>query len=165
MTQKINITQVRADARGAVVSDETGLTIKEVDTDNSVLSGSFDPNNGQLIINIPTIGRLQIGGLPTIHDVGYGPAGMPGAAGRDGTDGLVGTDGKRGTDGCPGPRGGDGAAGRPGGEGRRGNRGSTGATGATGPTGAAGRVLVFVQQQDPRASGETIEAGTIWVRA
>lgn len=164
MSQKIDISQVKADTKGTVISDTQGLSVQAPDVDNSVLSGSYDANNGQLSLNIPTIGKLVISGLPTIHDVGYGPAGIPGQNGRDGIDGLIGTDGGRGADGCVGPRGGDGPGGRQGAEGRRGNRGATGATGPTGATGSPGVVQVFVQQQDPRAGGEQLQTGAIWVK-
>lgn len=164
MTQQVDISLIKAGGTGPVISAERGLMVDTTDPDNSVLSGSFDANSGQLAINIPTIGKLVIQGLPTIHDVGYGPAGMPGDSGRDGIDGLMGNNGGRGSDGCPGARGQEGTPGRQGPDGRRGPRGATGATGATGSTGTPGVVAVFVQQRDPIENEPQIPAGAIWVR-
>ncbi len=162
--QQIKIEQVRADSTGNVVSEERGLAVKAADKDNTELRGSFDPNSGQLTISIPNIGTVNITGLPTIHDIGYGPAGIPGSAGRDGVDGLFGADGLRGSDGCEGPRGVQGRTGIQGPDGRRGNRGATGATGATGEQGIPGRVEVYVQEADPRLDNPNIGPGALWIR-
>lgn len=162
--QQIKIEQVRADEKGPVVSAERGLEVSKQDAGGTELKGAFDPNTGQLTISIPTIGTVSISGLPTIHDVGYGPAGMPGIPGRDGVDGLIGSDGGRGTDGCAGPRGLPGRTGVEGPEGRRGHRGATGATGNPGPRGEPGVVAVFVQETDPRIDNPTIPAGSLWIK-
>lgn len=162
--QQINIKQVTADSQGNVVSKERGLEVETSPAGGTELSGSFDTNSGQLVLNIPTIGKLTVTGFPTIHDVGYGPAGVPGQAGRDGVDGLLGADGLRGSDGCPGARGLPGRVGVQGPDGRRGERGATGATGAPGPRGEPGKVTVWVQETDPRIDNPNIPEGSIWVK-
>jgi hypothetical protein len=162
MVSKVDISLVGANASGPVVATQGGITV-DTSEDDSTLSGAFDALTGVLAINIPNIGKLQIAGLPTIHSIGYGPAGGVGPAGRDGIDGLMGNDGRRGTDGCPGPRGTDGQQGK---QGYVGNRGPAGPTGPTGPTGAPGNpgvVAVYVQDSDPAIDNE-VPAGSIWVR-
>lgn len=162
MVEKVDISLIKANASGPVVATQGGINV-DTSEDDSQLTGSFDQLTGLLAINIPNIGKLQISGLPTIHSIGYGPAGGVGPSGRDGIDGLMGNDGRRGTDGCPGPRGNDGLQGK---QGWVGNRGPAGPTGPTGPTGAPGNpgvVAVFVQDTDPAIEQE-IPPGAIWVR-
>lgn len=162
MVSKVDIALLQTNASGPVVATQGGISV-DTSEDNSTLTGAFDSQTGVLAINIPTIGKLQIAGLPTIHSIGYGPEGDPGPAGRDGIDGLMGTDGRRGTDGCPGPRGTDGLPGK---QGYVGNRGPAGPTGPTGPTGAPGNpgaVAIFIQEQDPAIDNE-VPPGAIWVR-
>ncbi|AWY08384.1 tail fiber protein [Erwinia phage vB_EamM_Alexandra] len=162
MVEKVDIALVKTNASGPVLATQGGLVVDTTE-DDSTLNGSFDQQTGVLAINIPTFGKLQISGLPTIHSIGYGPAGGVGPSGRDGLDGLMGGDGRRGTDGCPGPRGTDGNQGK---QGYVGNRGPAGPTGPIGPTGAPGNpgtVMVFVQDTDP-AIDQEIAAGAIWVR-
>lgn len=162
MVQKIDVGMIKADSTGEVVSQETGLSVRTLSTDT--LDGVFDRQNGQLSINIPNVGKLVINGLPTVNDIGYGPAGIPGSDGSDGINGLMGTDGRRGTDGCPGARGREGDKGKQGIQGIRGWIGPTGNTGATGPTGASGVLQVFVQATDPAIDNE-VEPGALWIRA
>lgn len=161
MVTKVSLNMLRSDSDGSVVSEQQGLVVREVSTD--ALDGVFDRNNGQLSINIPNIGKLVINGLPTINDIGYGPAGIPGSDGSDGLNGLMGRDGLRGSDGCPGSRGSEGLQGKQGVIGPRGKQGPTGQTGATGPTGAAGVLEVYIQSTDP-AIDQEVSPGAIWVR-
>ena len=162
MVEKVDITLLKTNASGPVVATQGGVSV-DTSEDDSTLNGSFDQLTGVIALNIPTIGKLLISGLPTIHSIGYGPAGGVGPSGRDGLDGLMGGDGKRGTDGCPGPRGSDGLQGKQGYVGWRGPAGPTGPIGPTGAPGNPGRVMVFVQDTDPAVDNE-VEAGAIWVR-
>lgn len=162
MVTKVDISLLQTNASGPVVATQGGVSV-DTSEDDSTLNGAFDQLNGVLAINIPTIGKLQIAGLPTIHSIGYGPEGGVGASGRDGIDGLMGSDGRRGTDGCPGPRGSDGLPGKQGYVGLRGPAGPTGPTGATGAAGNPGVLQVFVQDDDPSIDNEVF-AGAIWVR-
>lgn len=162
MVEKVDITLLKTNASGPVVATQGGVSVNTAE-DDSTLNGAFDQQTGVLAINIPTIGKLQISGLPTIHSIGYGPVGPDGGAGRDGIDGLMGTNGKRGTDGCPGPRGGDGLPGKQGYVGLRGPAGPTGPTGSTGAPGNPGVVEIFVQDSDPSIDQE-VSPGAIWVR-
>lgn len=162
MVEKVDIALLKTNASGPVKATQGGVTV-DTEEDYSTLSGSFDQLTGVLALNIPTIGKIQIAGLPTIHSIGYGPSGDVGPSGRDGLDGLMGGDGRRGTDGCPGPRGSDGLQGKQGYVGNRGPAGPTGPTGPTGSPGNPGKVMVFVQDTDPAIDNE-ISAGAIWVR-
>lgn len=161
MVTKVDLSMIKADSDGQVASQQQGLVVREVSTD--VLDGVFDRNNGQLTINLPTLGKLVITGLPTVNDIGYGPAGIPGNDGSDGLNGLMGRDGLRGSDGCPGSRGNEGNQGKQGVIGRRGPPGPTGQTGATGATGAAGVLQLFVQATDPSIDNE-VQPGALWIR-
>lgn len=162
MVEKVDLSMIKSDASGPVISTETGLSVKVLTDD--VLSGTFDRTNGTLILNIPNLGKIAVAGFTTVNDIGYGPAGASGEGGRDGIDGLMGTNGGRGSDGCPGPRGPDGLPGKQGVRGQRGSIGPTGNTGATGPAGNDGVVAIFIQNVDPSLERQ-LEAGTIWVRA
>lgn len=161
MVTKVSLNMLRADSDGSVLAEQQGLVVRTLSSDT--LDGMFDRNNGQLSINIPNVGKLVINGLPTINDIGYGPAGVPGRDGSDGLNGLFGRDGLRGSDGCPGSRGSEGLQGKQGVVGPRGLQGPTGQTGATGPTGAAGVLQVFVQATDPSIDNE-VQPGAIWIR-
>ena len=161
MVTKVDLKMLRSDSDGQIVSEQQGLVVRELSTD--ILDGVFDRNNGQLAINIPNVGKLVINGLPTINDIGYGPAGLPGRDGTSGINGLMGRDGQRGVDGCPGSRGSEGAQGKQGVIGFRGPPGPTGQTGATGATGAAGVLQVFVQSQDPSIDNDVLP-GALWIR-
>ena len=162
MVTKVGLSMVRADSDGTVVSEQQGLVVREVSSD--ILDGVFDRNNGQLAINIPNIGKLIINGLPTINDIGYGPAGIPGKDGSSGINGLMGRDGLRGSDGCPGSRGNEGLQGKQGVIGLRGKQGPTGATGATGATGSSGVLEIYIQTTDP-AIDQEVSPGALWIRA
>ncbi|QYW03415.1 hypothetical protein pEaSNUABM14_00114 [Erwinia phage pEa_SNUABM_14] len=162
MVEKVDISLLKTNASGKVVATQGGVSV-DVAEDETTLQGAFDQLTGVLSINIPSIGKLAISGLPTIYSIGYGPEGGVGASGRDGIDGLMGSDGKRGTDGCVGPRGIDGLPGKQGYVGIRGPAGPTGATGPTGAPGNPGVVAVFVQDTDP-AQDQEVPAGAIWVR-
>ncbi len=162
MVEKVDISLLKSDASGPVQATEGGIRV-DTSEDDTQLAGSFDQQTGVLALNIPRIGKLQIAGLPTIHSIGYGPAGGIGDPGRDGIDGLMGKDGRRGTDGCPGPRGSDGNPGKQGYVGMRGPAGPTGPTGATGAPGNPGSVQIFIQDTDPSIDNEVV-AGAIWVK-
>jgi len=161
MVTKVSLNMLRSDSDGQILAEQQGLVVRELSTD--LLDGVFDRNNGQLSINIPNVGKLVINGLPTINDIGYGPAGIPGRDGRDGINGLFGRDGLRGGDGCPGSRGTEGAQGKQGVIGFRGPPGPTGQTGATGATGAAGKLEVYIQATDPAIDNE-VSPGALWIR-
>lgn len=161
MVTKVGLSMVKADSDGSVVSEQQGLVVREVSTDS--LDGVFDRNNGQLSINIPNVGKLVITGLPTINDIGYGPAGIPGSDGSAGINGLMGKDGLRGGDGCPGSRGNEGAQGKQGVVGPRGLQGPTGPTGRDGATGPSGVLEIYIQSTDPSID-QSVSPGALWIR-
>lgn len=144
---------------GGVVAQGQSLTIDPSTIDLSQLSGFYDRTQGILTLNIPSVGKINIAGFPTSADIGVGRQGQSGRDGTAGVDGLIGETGNKGLQGCRGPEGPQGRQGERGPRGLRGEQGEQGIQGIQGNDGADGRVLVFIQSEDPGAI-----AGAIWVR-
>lgn len=152
---------IKSRQEGQVVAKHGRLEIENANESTATeLSGFYDSSTGTLLLNIPNYEPLTIAGFFTANQIpDNGGGSNDGNDGRDGIDGLIGLNGAKGDIGCRGPEGPRGKIGPVGPRGFRGNTGATGATGATGPKGEDGKILVFVQEDDPGA-----QANAIWVR-
>ena len=162
MLEKVNISQVQSTGEDGLVESVEGHLVTRPPTDDmpETLSGVYDQVTGTLTLRIPTIGTLNIEGLPRTADMGQGEQGRDGPMGTPGVAGLTARDGRRGPDGCLGPEGREGEPGRQGPRGREGPQGYIGIEGPKGPTGADARPNVYYQNEDPGAVGP----GAIWIR-
>lgn len=148
---------VRFDGRSVVLNPEEN-------TNNlGVVGGYFDDATGFLTLTLVNGNKIEVGGFMTQGNVGVGQPGPQGLSGADGTDGLIGKDGDTGFTGCAGPAGAQGAQGPQGPKGDRGPTGPAGPTGPIGDPGLDGFVQVFIQTEDPAASGK-VKAGALWVK-
>jgi hypothetical protein len=158
---KLNLSMVSPPLQnGGVIASGQSLTVDPKTIDLSEFSGYYDRTQGILTLNIPTIGKINIGNFPTSADIGTGRTGPSGRDGVAGVDGLIGETGQKGLQGCRGPEGPQGRQGERGPRGLTGPQGEQGIQGIQGNDGRDGRVLIFVQSEDPGSVG----AGALWVR-
>lgn len=156
---KIPVNLIEADKEGDIVSKNGQLMVEQSPANITELAGSYDSIQGVLTIEIPNIGKLQIGGLPTMNS-SVSVTTVHGTAGRDGVDGTFAVDGERGPDGCIGQQGMEGEQGRQGYRGQQGRQGQQGVEGNKGEKGDDGSMKIYFQATDPGAVGP----GSIWVR-
>lgn len=144
---------------GNVVAEGSSLALSPL-TEITQFDGSYDGVSGTITFEIPTIGIINITGLPTAATLGTGVKGADGVQGPAGLSAPLPRPGDRGPRGCRGP---EGERGAPGARGPRGPIGPAGPTGPTGPKGADGAdglVKIFIMSDDPGPVG----AGALWVK-
>lgn len=154
------------DARGSPNSDVT-FNGKEVVVENlednrkrGITGGIYDDATGTVTLTLESGEKLTISGFLTTNSIGRGPTGPTGPQGESGRNGIDGRDGDTGPTGCQGPPGTPGRQGVAGPTGPAGAIGPTGPTGPTGPKGDDGIVQVYIQTDDPGATGP----GSLWIK-
>lgn len=128
-----------SDQAQIVISGEKLIAAESTETKISEVSGgSFDVQQGVLVLRMYNGENIRIEGFPTADKIPTGPTGPQGLPGKDGKDGVDGRDGAAGVSGCAGPQGAIGQTGPRGENGRAGQQGIMGPTGLMGPQGIQG---------------------------
>lgn len=128
-----------SDQAQIVISGEKLIAAESTETKISEVSGgSFDVQQGVLVLRMYNGENIRIEGFPTADKIPTGPTGPQGLPGKDGKDGVDGRDGAAGVAGCAGPQGAIGQTGPRGENGRAGQQGIMGPTGLMGPQGIQG---------------------------
>jgi hypothetical protein len=127
-----NQTQIVISNEKLTVAESTETKISEVS------GGSYDVQQGVLILRMYNGEDVRIEGFPTADKIPTGPTGPQGLPGKDGKSGKDGRDGAAGASGCEGPQGAMGQTGPRGEQGRAGQQGIMGPTGLMGPEGPQG---------------------------